>query len=114
MRYLNRGRGNRRGRRRSLHEDEDPLSGVANLFDVAMVFALGLIVALVMQMQAQEALTNPEEMKEIIERAKVLEMTPQELVTISGEVTSRDKGTMITLGEGEDSIILWMNDSGEG
>ena len=41
MRYLKRGsRRNRRGRSRSkrLHEEEDPLSGVANLFDVAMLF----------------------------------------------------------------------------
>jgi len=34
------------GKRASIHE-EDPLSGVANLFDVAMVFAVGLMVALV-------------------------------------------------------------------
>jgi len=116
MRYLNRGgsRGNRRGRRRRLHEEEDPLSGVANLFDVAMIFALGLLVALLIQMNMQEALTNPEQMKEIIERAKVMEMKPQELVTISGEVTSREQGTIITLGEGEDATILWVNESVKG
>lgn len=34
------------GKRPSTHE-EDPLSGVANLFDVAMVFAVGLMVSLV-------------------------------------------------------------------
>jgi len=30
-----------------LHEDIDPTSGVANLFDAAMVFAVALLVALV-------------------------------------------------------------------
>jgi len=69
MRYLKRGsRGNRRGRSKRLHEEEDPLSAVANLFDVAMIFALGLMVMVLMQMGMQEALTNPEQMKEIIER----------------------------------------------
>jgi len=70
MRYLKRGiGGNRRGRGRSkrLHEEEDPLSGVANLFDVAMLFGLGLLVMVLIQMGMQEALTNPEKMKQIIE-----------------------------------------------
>jgi len=114
MRYLNRGgsRGNRRGRRSRLHEDVDPLTGVANLFDVAMIFALGLMVMVLMYMGAQEM--NPEQMKEIIEHAKVLETKPQELVTITGEVTNMEQGTMITLGEGEDATILWVNESVEG
>ncbi len=34
------------GKRPSIHE-EDPLSAVANLFDVAMVFAVGLMVSMV-------------------------------------------------------------------
>ena len=72
MRYLKRGiGGNRRGRGRSrskrLHEEEDPLSGVANLFDVAMLFGLGLLVMVLIQMGMQEALTKPEKMKQIIE-----------------------------------------------
>jgi hypothetical protein len=38
----------RRNRHRvSCLHDEDPMSGVANLFDVAMVFAVGLMVAMV-------------------------------------------------------------------
>ncbi|TNE71222.1 DUF2149 domain-containing protein [bacterium] len=35
-------------------EDEDPLSGMANLFDVSMVFALALMVALVARYQMNE------------------------------------------------------------
>jgi hypothetical protein len=34
-------------RRALLHEDVDPMGGVANLFDAAMVFAVALLVALV-------------------------------------------------------------------
>jgi len=104
MRYLNRG-GSRRGRRRRLHEEEDPLTGVANLFDVAMIFALGLLVALLIQMNMQEALTNPEQMKEIIERGKVMELTPtEELVTVSGEII--ESGTYYEIGQGTETVIL--------
>ncbi|HII02097.1 TPA: DUF2149 domain-containing protein [Methanosarcinaceae archaeon] len=41
-------------------EDQNPLTGVANLFDVAMVFSVALLVALVMSYQLPELL-NPEE-----------------------------------------------------
>ena len=44
----------RRGR------DEDPLSGVANLFDVAMVFAVGLMVMLLLYLSIPEVLTQTE------------------------------------------------------
>jgi len=38
--------------------DEDPMSTVANLFDVAMVFALGLMVMLLMYLSIPEVLTQ--------------------------------------------------------
>ncbi len=38
--------------------DEDPMSTVANLFDVAMVFALGLMVMLLMYLSILEVLTQ--------------------------------------------------------
>lgn len=38
--------------------DHDPMSGVANLFDVAMIFALGLMVMLLMYMSIPELLTQ--------------------------------------------------------
>jgi len=49
-----------RGRRRRLvlDEEEDPLGGVANLFDAAMVFAVALLIALVMSASVPELL-NP-------------------------------------------------------
>jgi hypothetical protein len=40
------------------NEDLDPLSGMANLFDVAMVFAVALMVAMVSFMQIPEFLTQ--------------------------------------------------------
>jgi hypothetical protein len=48
----------RRRRRYLEDEDEDPLSGVANLFDVAMVFAVALLVALVLSYNIPEMLDD--------------------------------------------------------
>ena len=53
----------RRGRRRrrigaALHDDTDPLGAVANLFDVAMVFAVALMVAMVSSWRLTEFLTQ--------------------------------------------------------
>ena len=39
-------------------EDTDPLSVVVNLFDVAMVFAVSLMVAMVMHMNMTEVFTD--------------------------------------------------------
>ena len=39
-------------------EDSDPLSVVVNLFDVAMVFAVALMVAMVMHMNMTEVFTQ--------------------------------------------------------
>lgn len=39
-------------------DDHDPLSVVVNLFDVAMVFAVALMVAMVMNMQMTEVFTK--------------------------------------------------------
>ncbi|NQE04846.1 hypothetical protein C5S32_03150 [ANME-1 cluster archaeon GoMg1] len=114
MRYLKRGsRGNRRGRGRRLHEEEDPLTGVANLFDVAMIFALGLMVMVLTYMGMAEALVNPEQMKEIIERGKVLEMTPtEELVTVSGDIEK--SGTLYVVRQGEKEVYILVNESTQG
>ncbi|SBW06603.1 DUF2149 domain-containing protein [uncultured Dysgonomonas sp.] len=52
----------RRGQRRiskfSKEEDTDPLSVIVNLFDVAMVFAVALMVAMVMHMNMTEVFTQ--------------------------------------------------------
>lgn len=46
-----------RFRRSRLDEDADPLTGLVNLFDVAMVFAVALMVAFVIQSRMTEFLT---------------------------------------------------------
>ena len=40
------------------HDDSDPLGAIANLFDVAMVFAVALMVAMVSRWQLTEFLTQ--------------------------------------------------------
>lgn len=64
-------------------DDWDPLEGMANLFDVAMVFAVALMVAIVTHMRVTEMFTqenftmvkNPgkEEMEIIIKKGKEIE-----------------------------------------
>ncbi len=46
MKLTRRDKRKNRRRKSPIHQD-DPMSGVANLFDVAMVFAVGLLVAMV-------------------------------------------------------------------
>ncbi|MGN0236502.1 MAG: DUF2149 domain-containing protein [Lepagella sp.] len=80
-------RARRRNKFRSVREDNDPMSVVSNLFDVAMVFAVALMVALVSrynmtEMFSQEDFTmvkNPgKENMEIItkEGEKINRYTP--------------------------------------
>ncbi len=97
-------------RRYILEEDEDPLGGVANLFDAAMVFAVALLVALVISVNIPELLTpnaditivkNPgkENMQVVIKRGmkiKVLNMTKE---VASGEGVKL--GTAYRLKSGE-------------
>lgn len=90
MKYMN------RRRRRKTYEDDDPLSGVANLFDVAMIFAIGLLVVALThfgmtEMITQEDMTivkNPgqENMEVIIkegDKIEKLDMT-KEVITTTG------------------------------
>jgi hypothetical protein len=51
-------RNNRRSGKFFKEEDTDPLSVVVNLFDVAMVFAVALMVAMVMHMGMSEVFTQ--------------------------------------------------------
>ncbi|CCJ35141.1 hypothetical protein BN140_0218 [Methanoculleus bourgensis MS2] len=99
-------------------EDEDPLSGVANLFDVAMVFAVALLVALVASYNVPELLDdesdltvvkNPGQpnMQIIIKEGKtlkVLNMTEE----LAGGQGSR-MGTAYRLENGE---IIYVPDDG--
>ncbi|VUT27935.1 MAG: hypothetical protein SYNGOMJ08_00492 [Candidatus Syntrophoarchaeum sp. GoM_oil] len=51
MRYMNR-------KAAMAEEDDDPLSGVANLFDVAMVFAIGMLLMVLIFFSMPELLTD--------------------------------------------------------
>ncbi|MFZ2070612.1 MAG: DUF2149 domain-containing protein [Halobacteriota archaeon] len=56
MKYMKEvGGSRRRGRGR---DEEDPMAAVANLFDVAMLFALGFMVMLLMYLSIPEVLTH--------------------------------------------------------
>jgi hypothetical protein len=57
-------KGSKRYRRTGLINNEDeqnPLTGVANLFDIAMVFSVALLVSLVMSYQMPELLSPTED-----------------------------------------------------
>ena len=75
----------RRKSKFAVQEDSDPLSVVVNLFDVAMVFAVALMVAMVMHMNMTEVFTQEDftvvkENMEIImkEGNKINKYTPSE------------------------------------
>ncbi len=102
-------------RRRSLlrrSEDSDPMSVVSNLFDVAMVFAVALMVALVSrynmtEMFSQDDFTmvkNPgKENMEIItkEGEKINRYTPSEDRSSSSDTRGKRVGTAYELENGD-------------
>ncbi len=93
-------------------EDNDPMSVVSNLFDVAMVFAVALMVALVSrynmtEMFSQEDFTmvkNPgkENMEIISKKGETIEKyTPSESQDASGKSKGRRVGIAYELENGE-------------
>jgi hypothetical protein len=107
---LNRRRG--RGRTRHIGDDDEqnPLTGVANLFDIAMVFSVALLVALVMSYQLPELLSPTENItivknpgqndmqiiiKEVGKPIEVLDMTGE-----LGSGTGEALGTAYRLADG--------------
>jgi hypothetical protein len=103
----------RRGAMRLLHDDdnEDPMSGLANLFDVSMVFAVALMVAMVSFMKMSEMLTqndvtivkNPgkRNMEIIKKKGKKIEKYKASEVTAQGDGAGRKIGTAYELENGE-------------
>ena len=104
----------KRNRKRRLddREDMDPMSGVGNLFDVAMVFALALMVALVTrynmtEMFSQEDFTmvkNPgKDNMEIImkEGQKINRYTPSEDQSSQSGTKGKKVGVAYELENGE-------------
>jgi hypothetical protein len=76
----------RKRRQSSLHSvhDEDPLGGVANLFDASIVFAIGIMVAAVQAFSIMQVL-NPDSSFTITKKdnktgeTEVIEKTPTEI-----------------------------------
>ena len=107
----------RRKSKFAVQEDADPLSVVVNLFDVAMVFAVALMVAMVMHMNMTEVFTqedftivkNPgKDNMEIImkEGNKINKYTP------SNEQSSGSKGERVGIAyELENGEIIYRNDN---
>lgn len=96
-----------------LNEDngDDPMSSLANLFDVSMVFAVALMVAMVSFMKMSEMLTqndvtivkNPgQKNMEIIKKdGKKIEKFKASEITSQGEGAGRKVGTAYELENGE-------------
>ncbi|MEM7245326.1 MAG: DUF2149 domain-containing protein [Acidobacteriota bacterium] len=103
-------------RRRPLDLDgpeNDPLSGMANLFDVAMVFAVALMVAMAARMQIVELFTkddvtlvkNPgeENMEIIVKKGDVIER-----YQASGEVSEGGGKRVGSAYQLEDGTIVYV------
>ncbi len=93
------------------YEDPDPLSNMANLFDIAMIFAVALMVAMVSFFGMSEFLTqervtvikNPgkENMEIIIKDGKEITRYKASEITTKGEGKGRRIGTAYELEGGE-------------
>ena len=105
----------KQGRRRHIidEDEQNPLTGVANLFDIAMVFSVALLVALVMLYQLPELLSSTENITIVKnpgqENMQIIikeEGKPIEVLNINDEVgsgTGEALGTAYRLADG--SII---------
>nr|WP_321357672.1 DUF2149 domain-containing protein [uncultured Draconibacterium sp.] len=85
----------KRGRRFLHDEDIDPMATVANLFDVAMVFALALMVALVARYKMTEMFS-----KEDFTMVKNPGSEQMEIITKKGEKIETYKASDETQSEG--------------
>lgn len=94
------------------HEDDDPMSVVSNLFDVAMVFAVALMVALVTRFNMTEMFSqedfsivkNPGKENMVIitkEGQKINKYTPSEDQSSSDQKKGKKVGVAYQLENGE-------------
>ena len=84
-------------------EDSDPMSVVSNLFDVAMVFAVALMVALVTRYNMTEMFSQEDFTMEIItkEGQKINRYTPSEDQDAKSGKKGRKVGIAYELDNGE-------------
>ncbi len=126
MRYMRDRGGNRKRNARSAggaggrrRDADDPLTGVANLFDVAMVFALGLMVVILMYYNLQELLKpqdvtivkNPgqKNMEIIVKHGKKIERLNMTNQTVQAEILGEWARIYETRGGGK--ILVPTNES---
>lgn len=96
-------------------DDIDPLSGIANLFDVAMVFAVALLVAAVSYMRLSDLLTNEDvtivknpgknDMEIIKKSGKKIERNKASGLASKGDTKGKKVGTAYQLDNGETIYI---------
>jgi len=90
--------------------DDDPMTGIANIFDVAMVFALALMLMLIVNYNLPE-LMQPNSNVTIVKNPGAPDM---EIIIKKGETVEIKKLTNETLGgEGEKLGTAYMLKSGE-
>ena len=99
----------RKFRIKKYDDDSDPLSGMANLFDVAMVFAVALMVAIVVHFNMTDLLTKDEmtmiknpgkkDMEIIIKKGK--KITKYKASGASGKGKGRRVGVAYELDDGQ-------------
>ena len=115
MKYMN------RKPKRTYLEDDDPMSSVANLFDVAMVFYVALLIALVMSFQLTELLDpgsnvtivkNPgqPDMQVIVKSGEKIETLNMTNETVETEIL----GTVGTIFRTKDGGMIYVPDNGTG
>ena len=98
-----------RKREMDLEEEDDPMDGIANLFDVAIVFSVALMLALVTYSSLPELISgedvtivkNPgtEDMEIIIKQGENIEIQKITNETVEGQ--GKKLGTMYLLPNGE-------------
>lgn len=102
-------------------EDQNPMTGVANLFDVAMVFSVALLVALVMSYHLPELLSSNEDITIVknpgAEDMKIIikdQGKPIEVLNMTDDIgggTGEALGTAYKLSDGR---VIYVPEDSEG
>lgn len=104
-----RGRSSRVSRLAAL-EDEDPLTGFANLFDIAMVFAVALMASAVLYLQVPELMDRSKDVTVVVDpQSAEMEIVTRKSETITRYRVSREKAR----GDGVRLGTAYRLDSGE-
>ena len=95
---------------RVIDDDEDPLNGVANLFDAAMVFAVALLVAILMAHNMPELL-DPDASFTMIKNPGEPDM--QIIIKDQDKIEVMNVTDMLAGGEGEKMGVAYRLRTGE-